>query len=254
MRRAFAAWILLAGGALAQVDGERLYRSYCAGCHGAKGEGGRGAMLAVERLTRAPDEESLVRVIAQGIPGTEMPESFLEEEEIRALAVWVRSLARKEAMPQAGEAARGRQLYLGKGNCTRCHALSGQGGTLGPDLTEIGTRRSAGYLRRALVEPEADVAESFSQYRWTINLPDNFLQVRLLTRDGRKITGARLNEDAFSIQVRDPDGRIHSFFKDELRELHKDRGRSPMPGFRDVFTAAELDDVVSFLASLRGAR
>ena len=32
--------------------GEQLFKGQCAGCHGPKGEGGRGAVLAQPRLTR----------------------------------------------------------------------------------------------------------------------------------------------------------------------------------------------------------
>jgi cytochrome c oxidase cbb3-type subunit 3 len=64
--------------------------------------------------------------------------------------------------------------------------------------------------------------------------------------------GVRMNEDSFTIQLRDAAGRVHSFFKSELAELHKDWGRSPMPSFASVFSPGELDDVVAFLLTLRG--
>ena len=96
--------------------------------------------------------------------------------------------------------------------------------------------------------------DSFGEYRWYIVIPDNFLQVRLTTQDGREITGARVNEDPFSIQVRDISGRIYSFWKEELKELHKDWGKSPMPSYKDKLTAAETEDLVSYLGSLRGGK
>jgi hypothetical protein len=83
-------------------------------------------------------------------------------------------------------------------------------------------------------------------------IPDNFLQIRVVTADGRQFTGARVNEDTFSIQIRDAAGRIQSFLKEELRELHKDWGKSPMPSYRDAFSKTELEDMVAYLVSLRG--
>jgi len=142
-----------------------------------------------------------------------------------------------EAVP--GDAARGREIYRGKGNCGRCHIVRGEGGSLGPELTEIGARRSAGNLRAAVLDPEA-------------NLPEGFLQVTLVTKDGRRITGVRLNEDTFTIQVRDLNGRIFSFVKQDLKELQKDKGKSPMPDFRGVLSAGEIDDLVAYLVTLRG--
>ena len=42
--------------------GENVFLGQCAGCHGPKGEGGRGAVLAQPRLRHAADDESLFRV------------------------------------------------------------------------------------------------------------------------------------------------------------------------------------------------
>lgn len=236
------------------VEGERLYQVHCSGCHGPKGEGGRGSVLAVVSLARAATEGSLINVIAQGIPGTEMLAARLDRDQIRQVAAWVRKLGQTPPQLVAGDAPRGEQLYLTKGNCAACHSIKTQGGVSGPDLSDIGLRRGPAHLRRALVEPEADVPENFSQYRWYTVIPDNFLQVRLVAKDGRRMTGVRLNEDTFSIQVRDLSGRIHSFLKSELAELRKDWGKSFMPSYRDVFSKEELDDVVAFLSSLRGSK
>ena len=76
----------------------------------------------------------------------------------------------------------------------------------------------------------------------------------MTTQDGRAITGARVNEDAFSIQIRDVSGKVYSFWKEELKELHKDWGKSPMPSYRDKLTPTEIDDLISYLASLRGKK
>jgi cytochrome c1 len=62
-----------------------------------------------------------------------------------------------------------------------------------------------------------------------------------------------VNEDTFSIQVRDLAGNLHSYWKADLAELQKDRGKSPMPAYGKL-ASAELDDLVAYLASLEGAR
>ena len=84
-------------------------------------------------------------------------------------------------------------------------------------------------------------------------MPDNFLRVRVVTQDGKAISGVRVDEDTFTIQIRDDSDHLYSFRKNELRELHKDWGKSPMPSYRGVFTESELQDVVAYLASLQGA-
>jgi len=220
--------------------GEQLFKGQCAGCHGPKGEGGRGAVLAQPRLRRAVDDESLFRTIRDGVRGTEMPGAdTITSREIWQMASYVRSLGRLPGENVPGDAKRGENLYRTKGNCSRCHVVAGEGTAIGPELTEIGARRGSSRLRSALLDPESV-------------LPEGFLQLRLVTADGRRITGLRLNEDTFTIQVRDLNGGLHSFVKEDLKELQKDPGKSPMPSFRGVLSPAEIDDLIAYLVSLRG--
>src|SRR5262249_49174294 len=148
----------------------------------------------------------------------------------------------------------GAQVYAGKGGCAQCHMIHGQGGVFGPDLSDVGRRRSLDYLRRSLLDPNADVPQSYSAWRQDVSLPENFLYVRLVTRDGQELAGVRVNEDTFSIQIRDATGAVHSFLKSELAELHKDFGKSPMPSYGTVLSTNELDDVVAYLTSLRAQK
>ena len=125
--------------------------------------------------------------------------------------------------------------------CERCHTVGGHGGIVGPDLDDIGARRSAAHLREALVEPEAAV-------------PAGFLQLRVATQNGRTLTGIRLNEDGFSIQLLDLSGRLHSFWKDELSTLDKEWMRSPMVSYETILSAGQIDDLVAYLVSLQGTQ
>ena len=74
------------------------------------------------------------------------------------------------------------------------------------------------------------------------------------TANGQRLRGVRLNEDPFTIQLRDAGSRLHSFRKAELQEVKKEIGVSTMPSYKDAFTAAELDDLIAYLASLRGEK
>jgi len=110
---------------------------------------------------------------------------------------------------------------------------------MGPSLTEVGLRRDAAYLRKTLLDPQSTI-------------PEHYVYMELVTRDKKKISGIRLDEDTYSIQVRDLSNRLHSLWKSELAEVHRDSTHTPMPSFRGTFSAAELDDVVAYLVSLRG--
>jgi quinoprotein glucose dehydrogenase len=196
-------------------------------------------------------------LLRQGIPGTEMPalaSQDVADDPLRGLAAYVLGLRTNSKPAASSGPGRGAELVRAKGKCLGCHRLNGEGGGLGPDLSEIGRQRDPEWLRRALVEPEADIFDSFGGYRWTIQIPDNYLLVELTTEDGNHISGSRLNEDAFSIQIRDQQGHIRSFLKADLTELNKRWGKSPMPSYKNVLSAEELRDVVAYLVSLRGQR
>jgi putative heme-binding domain-containing protein len=231
--------------------GRHLFETQCASCHGPHGEGSKGPTLAQPTLPRASDEESLLRIISSGINGTEMPPARMERKDIELVAKYVKSLSSRPREHLSGAPERGARIYAEKGGCAQCHMIRGQGGDFGPDLGDVGRRRSPDYLRRSLVDPSADVPQSYTPWRAEISLPENFLYVRVVTRDGQEVAGVRVNEDTFSIQIREATGAIRSFFKSDLAELHKDFGKSPMPSYATALTKGELDDLVAFLASLR---
>src|SRR5438270_4008669 len=77
------------------LGGEKLFKVHCALCHGPKGEGGRGPMLTRAKLSRAPDNAALLKVIEEGIRGTEMPGTdVMSPREMRQTAAYVRSLGK----------------------------------------------------------------------------------------------------------------------------------------------------------------
>ncbi len=210
-------------------------------CHGPNGEGGSGPVLARPKLFRAPDDDALRNVIRSGIAGTGMPGTRLFETELRDLAAHVRKLGQVTPTILPGDPKRGAEIYRTKGACADCHTIVGYGGAFGPDLTGIGASRSPQHLRESLVNPAAD-------------FPRGFAFVRAVTSAGKAVTGVRVNEDTFSIQLRDATGALHSLWKAELREFRKDLKKSPMPSYRNLLTSAELDDLVAYLASLQEAK
>jgi putative heme-binding domain-containing protein len=238
----------------AAETGESLFLTHCAACHGPKGDGGRGSNLAVRCVPHAPDDAALFAITRDGIPGTQMPATRMTDDERTLLVAYVRSLGRSQVAQVSGDRSKGESLFWSRGNCGQCHTVGGRGGRLGPDLTEIGTKRGAANLRISILDPEAEVPDTYGVYRRYIFMPDNFLQVRVVTKDGRRITGIRVNEDAFTIQLRDFSDHLYSFRKDELQELNKDWGKSPMPSYKGVFSESELQDVIAYLVSLQGAQ
>jgi mono/diheme cytochrome c family protein len=79
----------------------------------------------------------------------------------------------------------------------------------------------------------------------------SYLLVTVVPKDGPSLTGMRVDEDSFSIQVRDNSGQSHSFWKSDLSKIDKQRGKSPMPSYKGQLSDSELTDVVAYLASLK---
>jgi len=221
------------------VQGEKLFQAQCALCHGPKGEGARGPALTRAKLPHAPDDTALVKILEEGIRGTEMPGAgAMSEREMRQTAAYVRSLGRVALKPVPGDAAHGDEIYHGKGICGGCHSIHGIGGVAGPDLSDIGDRRGEAYLRESLLKPDAAV-------------PDGYLLVTVIPAEGPRVTGIRVNEDSFSIQVRDSVGRSYSFWKKDLTQVDKQPGKSAMPSYEGQLSETELTDLVAYLASLK---
>jgi putative heme-binding domain-containing protein len=194
------------------------------------------------KLRQASSLAGIVDIITNGIPGTDMPgfRSSLTERSIRQTAAYVRSLSRTAATSTTGNAQRGSAIYASNG-CSACHVINGDGGILGPELTAIGSRRGAAYLREAIVKPAAAH-------------PTGYLVVRAVPTAGSEIRGIRVNEDVFWIHIRDGSGTIHSLQKSDLSSLDRELEASLMPSYAMRLKDGELDDLVAYLSTLRGAK
>jgi cytochrome c oxidase cbb3-type subunit 3 len=219
--------------------GGHIFRSHCLGCHGRGGTGGRGPDLTRVDLRYGSTDQEMANVVADGIPGTEMPSFFFNGRQLWQIVSFVQSL--RQASPQfqvSGNRETGVVLFRGKGGCFKCHRVNGEGGRVGPDLSQVGARRSPDHLRASLLDP--------GQYVSPLDR-----RVHAVTRDGNRFSGIRLNEDTYSVQLLDPEENLISVLKRDLEEYHLD-GSSSMPSYKGVFSESELKDLVAYLYSLRG--
>ncbi len=217
--------------------GGRLYRSHCAVCHGIEGEGARGANLTTGLFRHGASDRDIFNTISVGIPGTEMPGIFFNGRQMWQLVAFVRSLSQGRAAGQVeGDIENGRSIFLAKG-CNGCHRVQGEGGRMGPDLSDIGAMRSLGHLQAAVLRPNEAV---FPQH-W---------MVRAKTNSGKQVSGMRMNEDTFSVQLIDAAGYLVSLRKQDLAEFEVDRN-SGMPAFEGQIQGSDFDDLIAYLASLR---
>src|SRR5262245_6434243 len=208
----------------ANDDAKQLFDGLCVRCHGINGTGDEAPALNRATLRRAPDEASLKRIIRDGIPESGMPRvRRMTEDEVTLLATYVRSLGRVTPERLTGNAEKGRTTYADLG-CASCHVIAGQGTSFGPELTQIGQNRSANYLRQAVTDPGAALPRS-AQSVLALGFRD-FLPVSVVETNGREVRGVRINEDSFTIQVRDANGQYYSFRKSNLERVDKQANRS----------------------------
>ena len=80
---------------------------------------------------------------------------------------------------------------------------------------------------------------------FTINRP-----VRAVKKDGTVINGRRLNEDTYSVQLKDTNGRLVSLMKADLRDYRISTTAS-MPSYKKELDPTELADVMAYLLSLK---
>ena len=188
-------------------NGKHLFSQYCIQCHGPLGEGCIGPALNRSswrpQVNGAPnpdfDEGStalILKTLQRGRvanqPGIQMPAwsntegGALNDEELNDLTNFIQygdwtqvlenavsATGLEEPLPtypgfnDQNRVAQVKQLMLNKG-CLNCHNLGKGGGKVGADLTEVGSRRSADWLRRWIKDPKAMPANQRGPNLWLI--------------------------------------------------------------------------------------
>jgi putative heme-binding domain-containing protein len=216
--------------------GGLLYTAQCVHCHGRDGDQISGVDLRRGVYRRSQSDEDLAQIITRGAPGG-MPAFKLDPAELTGIIAYIRAGFDTSASIRVGDATRGRAVFQGKGECSTCHRVAGQGPRSAPDLSDIGIIRAPAVLERSVRDPSSALLP--------INRP-----VRIVMRDGRTILGRRLNEDTHTVQLIDEHERLVSIVKKDVRSLDVAR-ESAMPAYAGTLTDNEIADVVAYLLTLR---
>ncbi|HKS97778.1 MAG TPA: c-type cytochrome [Terriglobia bacterium] len=227
-------------GTPALASGEEIFRSHCAACHGLDARGGEHAPnIATDPKVRARSDRERVNIVTHGVPRAGMPafDALLAPAEIQAVVRYLRRLGGSgSSAPLAGDAKLGETLFFGKADCASCHMLNGKGGYLASDLSSYGGAHSPAEIRNAILQPANPSSSDAGAATVT-------------TRNGERLKGMVRNEDNFSLQLLDDQGKFHLLMKSELATFERDP-RSPMPSdYGSRLTAAEVDALVAYLAS-----
>ncbi len=219
--------------------GETLFDRHCSRCHGLGATGGEtGPDLTTGQFRHASTDTGLFSVITRGVPDTEMRpfRRASSDQDVWQLVTYLRSLSGGPRVEVPGDPSRGERLYRGKGECSSCHIIDGEGGRHGPDLSEIGSRRSPTDLRSDLVDPDERVQPAW----W---------RMRVVHRDGTTVSGLRMNEGTYSVRILDDDSNLWSFMKRDLAERERIE-TSSMPSYAGELSDGELEDLIAFLYGL----
>jgi putative heme-binding domain-containing protein len=228
-------------------EGQALFRGLCSGCHGGTGRGGKGPDLTDARWIHGGTDADIARVIKEGVSRTTMKKlgESLKDDQITKLIAYIRTLARSPGESSwkpylSGDPEAGRKLFFdpkGKAQCAKCHSVGGEGGRIGPSLDRIASRRASEFLMESILQPSKEIAPEYEA-------------VAVALKDGRVITGLRVNETNFSIQLTEEDGRFRSFLKRDLEEV-KVLKKSLMPdNLGELLNVKELHDLFAYLMTL----
>jgi cytochrome c oxidase cbb3-type subunit 3 len=229
--------------------GKQLFDAMCQDCHGPDGRGDEAPALNHPLMA---NDDAIKKIIRDGDPARGMPRvRRMTEPEVEVLAAYVRQIGRGMPEKVAGDAGRGRSVYANL-DCQTCHVIAGQGGIVGPELTKVGALRAPSFIRKTIVDPAVELPKGMGGI--LLNGFSEYLPVSVVEKGGREVRGFRVNEDSFTIQVRDADGKYYSFRKGDVQNIDKQTGRSLMSSYRDKLSAAQLDDLVAYLVSLGGPK
>lgn len=148
---------------------------------------------------------------------------------------WIR-----DAVLAGGDAEAGLEIFKHNetAGCAKCHvAEQGLPDTAGPNLWNVGSMHTADYLYRALIDPSADIAESFRS-------------VTLTLKDGKTLAGRIDPETATPTGFVLIDGQtVRHEIKVNQIESRTVSEQSQMLSMGDKLTDTEARDVIAFLVA-----
>ncbi len=144
------------------------------------------------------------------------------------------------ALTEAGDVEAGRKLFFedARTKCSVCHRVHDVGGTVGPELTQIGGKFDRPHLIESMLEPSRQIVEGF---RTTI----------LLVQDGQVVSGVVKERSATMIKLLDATGKPIEVATSQIAE-EKTSDVSIMPtGIATALSKVEFTDLIAYLESLR---
>jgi putative membrane-bound dehydrogenase-like protein len=150
------------------------------------------------------------------------------------------AIAVDEILAIEGDANRGRIVFnkSSAAACKQCHAVQGFGGTLGPDLSNIGKK----YERKTLLETIIDPSKAIAP---------EFIPQLLETKSGQVYAGFLVERTADRVVLKDVNSQTVRVAVDEVEALVPQQ-KSLMPELvLSEVTAQDAADLLAFLTTLK---
>jgi putative membrane-bound dehydrogenase-like protein len=173
-------------------------------------------------LLESPDP-AIRELARQAFAGGSSPDRARLVEEYRA------------RLGASGNPALGKQLFAR--HCSGCHRLEDVGHPVGPDLAAV-AGKPPDFLLQEILDPNRNVDSRYTVYR-------------VLTRDGRTLSGLLAAENAASLLLRGQEGKEELVLRSDVEQF-QGTGRSLMPeGFEKELAPEAMADLLAYLASAR---
>jgi putative heme-binding domain-containing protein len=153
----------------------------------------------------------------------------LTKEDLAALTGEVRA---------AGDPVRGKSIFhRSEQLCSVCHAIGGEGGNMGPDLSAIGTGMPVDFIIEKLLFPNRSVKQAY-------------VSIVVTTKDGKEFQGYKLREDNQELVLKDVLKNEETRIRADNIKAQTERGSLMPAGLVNNLSRSEFRDLVRFLAGL----
>jgi len=252
----FTSWFIEEGKKKEQRDKGKLLvmnKKSCLGCHQLNEEGGRvGPNLSRSSFNYKPEWIYAWISNPQTFrPDTKMPNLGLESDEARAITAFLASLRPEEEdavrnktsidwkqyLSIKGNSVRGKKIFndtKGTANCAKCHLVKGQGGSIGPELSIVGTSRTREFLLESILDPNAVITSGYET-------------ILILTKDRKLITGIKKGEDETGFEIVDKNGKDRHIPRNKIKKFKVQKVSTMPENFKDLLKTQEIADLLAYL-------
>lgn len=145
-----------------------------------------------------------------------------------------------ELLKMAGNAQRGKEIFINRGTCANCHVVGGEGKEVGPDLSEIGSKLSREAFFESILYPSAGISHNYETYA-------------LALESGNIVTGILTSRTEEEVTIKTADALVRNIKTSEIEEMKKLEVSIMPADLQKTLTAQDLADVVEYLTTLKQA-